>query len=447
MHPTTPRLAWFSPLPPARTGVASVSADLLDRLRTAYDIDAFVDTSTARPSTSARSAHDFVWLHLTHPYDLVVYQLGNSAEHEYIWPYLFRYPGLTVLHDAHVHHARAAALLRHGRADDYRAEFAANHPRVNAELAEIGVAGFDSHLYYQWPMIQLVLATSRLTLVHTTAIARSIRDAMRDVRIEAIRLGHGRPTSADVAARHRQEIRHRYGLSPEAILFGCFGGLAPEKRIPQILRAFATLHAYQPDVRLLLTGAAARHYDLDADIRATCPPGTVITTGYVREDEELTAHIAASDVALNLRWPSAREISGPWLRSLAAGVPTVITQLAHLTGIAWLDPRTWRSSGAPAATDPVCVGIDIMDEDHSLLLAMRRLARDSALRIALGAAGRRYWDTNHTPELMAADYRHAIERARTLAIPSVELPAHLLDDGRRALNALLAPFGPADPLR
>ena len=457
MVPATPRLAWFSPLPPARTGVASVSADLLDRLRTAYDIDAFVDArlrqgsggqaSTVPLGSGVRSAHDFVWLHLKHPYDLVVYQLGNSAEHEYIWPYLFRYPGLTVLHDTHVHHARAAALLRHRRADDYRAEFAANHPGVNADLAEIAIAGFDSHLYYQWPMIQLVLATSRLTLVHIPAIARSIRDAMPNVRIEAVRLGHGRPVSADEAARHRQEIRHRYDISPEAILFGCFGGLAPEKRIPQILRAFAALHAYEPDVRLLLTGAPARHYDLDADIRATCPAGTVITTGYVRDDDELTGHIAASDVALTLRWPTAREISGPWLRGLAAGVPTVITQLAHLTVVPWLDPRTWRSSGAPASTDAVCIGIDILDEDHSLLLAMRRLARDSALRIALGGAGRRYWEANHTPEVMAGDYRQAIELARTRSVPSVELPAHLLDDGRSALNALLTPFGTPDPLR
>ena len=457
MPPPAPRLAWFSPLPPARTGVASVSADLLDALGASYDIDPFVDArlrqgpggqaSTTPPPAGARSAHDFVWLHLKNPYDLVVYQLGNSAEHEYIWPYLFRYPGLTVLHDAHVHHARAAALLRHRRADDYRAEFAANQPDANAELAEIGVAGFDSHLYYQFPMIRLVLATSRLTLVHSAAIARSIHDALPEVRVAAARLGHGRAVPADEAARHRQEIRHRYGIPSDAIVFGCFGGLAPEKRVPQVLRAFAALHAYDPGVRLLLTGAAARHYDLDADIRATCPAGTVITTGYVRDDEELTAHIAASDVALNLRWPTAREISGPWLRSLAAGVPTVITQLAHLTGVAWLDPRTWRSSGAPGSTEAVCVGIDILDEDHSLLLAMRRLARDAALRTTLGEAGRRHWEAHHTPELMAADYRHAIELARTLPVPTVELPAHLLDDGRTALNALLTPFGTPDPLR
>ena len=57
------------------------------------------------------------------PYDLVVYQLGNAACHDYMWGYLFRYPGLVVLHDAQVHQARAQSLLGGWtpRRDDYHA--------------------------------------------------------------------------------------------------------------------------------------------------------------------------------------------------------------------------------------------------------------------------------------------------------------------------------------
>src|SRR6185312_6461911 len=42
-------------------------------------------------------------------------------------------------------------------------------------------------------------------------------------------------------------------------------------------------------------------------------------TGYLESEAELTAHLAACDVSINLRWPTAREMSGPWLRALAAG--------------------------------------------------------------------------------------------------------------------------------
>src|SRR5215203_2462116 len=119
------RLAWFSPMPPVRSGIAAYSADVLDGLASAHEIDLYVHI-TQGGDARLRSAHDFVWRQAREPYDLTVFQLGNSSHHDYMWPYLFRYPGLAVLHDVHLHHARAAALLRERRADAYRAEFAAS---------------------------------------------------------------------------------------------------------------------------------------------------------------------------------------------------------------------------------------------------------------------------------------------------------------------------------
>jgi hypothetical protein len=127
-------------------------------------------------------------------------------------------------------------------------------------------------------------------------------------------------------------------------------------------------------------------------------------------------------VALTLRWPTAREISGPWLRCLAAGTPTVIIQLAHLVDVPSLDPRTWQAhtglewamgngQGATDVTEPVCVALDILDEDHSLRLAMRRLARDADLRRRLSRAGQRYWKATHSLAAMVDDYRRVIPLA------------------------------------
>src|SRR5262245_39818831 len=143
------RLAWFSPLPPIRSGIAVCSAELVPELARLHDIDVYVDEPVAQiapfvAGRAARSPHEFVWRHRRSPYDLTIYQLGNSSHHDYLWPYLFRYPGLAVLHDAHLHHARAAALLRTRRADDYRAEFAASHPDASVDLAELAVAGLRS---------------------------------------------------------------------------------------------------------------------------------------------------------------------------------------------------------------------------------------------------------------------------------------------------------------
>ncbi len=433
------RLAWFSPMPPVPTGVAACSADLVAALGAEHAIDVFADEPPR--GSIARSAHEFVWRHRARPYDLTIYQVGNSSHHDFLWPYLFRYPGLAVLHDAHLHHARAAALLRTRRADDYRAEFAANHPAASPDLAELAIAGFDSSLYYGWPMTRLIVEASRLTAVHAPQIASALLDELPHARVEPIRLAHGEAVPAARVRDARQRVRAARGIAPDAVVFGVFGGLTPEKRVPQVLDAFAKLRPYAPSAHLLLAGAAARHYDVAADVRQRGLTGRVAITGYLETDRELTDAIAACDVSLNLRWPTAREMSGPWLRALAAGLPTVIVDLVHLAGVPSLDPRTWRINSGSGIRDAVTIAIDILDEDHSLRLAMRRLATDAALRERLGKAALEYWQREHSMPRMLDDYRRAIARAAATPRPEVTLPAHLVTDGDARLKRVLAEVG------
>lgn len=452
------RLAWFSPMPPVPSGIAACSAELVDELAARHTIDVYVHESPGISSQvntdrsagiRVMSAHDFVWRHRADPYELTIYQVGNSSHHDYIWPYLFRYPGLTVLHDAHVHHARAASLLRTKRAADFRREFAANHPETSVDVAELTIAGFDNHLHYFSPMSRLIIEGSRLTAVHTPALARQLADEIPDARITDIRLAHGRRLSPAEIERARNAVRDRFGIPQDALVFAVSGGLAPDKRISQILSALDAIIPYAPSVRLLLAGAPARHYDLAADVRDRGLDDRVTMTGYLKTDAELTDCIAASDVSMNLRWPTAREVSGPWLRALAAGRPTVTIDLAHLVDVPSIDPRTWRINPGSGVRDPepgvrdpepVTIAIDILDEDHSLRLAMRRLATDPKLRASLGAAGQRYWESKHSMPRMVEDYERVIARAAALAAPRVNLPAHLFNDGQEVLDQVLTQF-------
>ena len=142
-----------------------------------YEIDVFVDLRASDAPDGVWSAHDFVWRQARHPHHVVVYQFGNSSHHDYIWPYALRYPGLVVLHDTRLHHARAALLLRERRAADYRAELSWSHPDLNPDLAELAIAGFDSALYYDWPMLRPLVARRASWL--STAPAPPIRSPRR----------------------------------------------------------------------------------------------------------------------------------------------------------------------------------------------------------------------------------------------------------------------------
>jgi len=428
-------------VPPVRSGIAACSADLLAALRPAHEIDVFVDEPVVAQAPQTRSAHDFVWLHRQRPYDLTVYQMGNSSHHDYEWPYLFRYPGLVVLHDVHLHHARAAALLRQGRPGAYRREFRWNHPEIPADLAELAVAGFDSPLYYHWPMTRLVVQAARRVAVHTRVAADRLREeSPGSTPIEVVHLGHGISLTDDERQAARARGRARLGLPADALVFGCFGGLSPDKRVPQLLTAFAATLTAVPSARLLLAGAPADHLDLKTEIRKRGIGSRTIVTGYVDSDDRLTENIAACDASFNLRWPTAGELSGPWLRCLALGQPTVIIDLAHLAQVPSLDPRTWQPHGGIPGK-PICIAVDSLDEAHSLVLAMRRLAGHADLRERLGRAAAVYWRDAATPERMAEDYRGLMARSIDSEIPSPAWLRELQDDGGAVLDGVTEAFG------
>jgi glycosyltransferase involved in cell wall biosynthesis len=220
-----------------------------------------------------------------------------------------------------------------------------------------------------------------------------------------------------------------------------FGGVTPEKRIPQLLRALSEVAERRPHLHLMLVGGAVDHYDVAAEARAWRVADRVHVTGYVA-DEALPDYLAASDFCACMRWPTNRETSASWLRCLGAARATIITELAHLADVPTLDPRGWQVKDVvPTPRQPVAVSIDLLDEDHSLPLALERLAADAALRGSLGRAARAWWSAHHRLQPMADAYMELFERARALAAPQVTLPAHLVDDGSRLVETLLDDMG------
>jgi glycosyltransferase involved in cell wall biosynthesis len=452
------RLAWFSPWPPDRSGVAGRSADVVPRLAArGHAIDVFVDerrvdvprdvaADPPRPGDVRRlGAHDFVWRMGRHAYDLPVYQLGNSRLHEYIWPYLLRWPGLTVLHDSRLHHARARALLRRGDVQAYRAEFAWSHPGVSPDAAELAVAGLSGMYFYQWPMLRGVLEASRLVATHAPDAIDTVAGSPSTAPIAHITLGEGETAHAAAAPERRHARRASAGLSPDNVVFGVFGALNEYRRLDPILRAFAGVHASHASARLVLAGALEASADLAAKVDALgVSAATQIHPS--PDDQTFDEWIAAVDVSLNLRWPTSREVSGPWLRALAAGRASIVVDLEQTARLPTLDPRTWKPHVPvdPQARRPaIAVAVDILDEDHSLRLAMLRLAVDASLRESLGRAARAYWEAHHTTAHMLADYERVLARAAAMPLPQSALPSYLrpnpLDDLRRAVD----PFGSA----
>jgi glycosyltransferase involved in cell wall biosynthesis len=431
------RVAWFTPLPPDPSGIAAYSHEVTPLLRRRFRaLDLYTDDT----------AHQFVATHRRHPYDLIVYQLGNSASHDFIWAYLFRYPGLVVLHDAQVHQARALWLLRRlePRLDDYLAELRANHPDAPADLGWLFAAGLGGNLFRLWPLVSLVLGAARLTAVHNLHLARALADAHPDAAVTAIDMGVTDPRAdAAAAAREAQAIRTRLGIPPDACVIGTYGGITPEKRVPELMKAVAAQGPDAPAMHVLVVGQRAPHYDVDADVRALGLEARVHIAGYV-PDAELPAWLAASDVSCCLRWPSNGETSASWLRCLGAGRPTLVTALAQLQDVPLLDVGAQGELDIPDGTGAIGLAIDPLDEPRDLPRVLATLAASPARRQALGANARAYWEAHHTLPRMADAYERLITDAAASRAPHPPLPAHLVDDGTGTARQILAGMGLAE---
>jgi glycosyltransferase involved in cell wall biosynthesis len=397
-----------------RSGIAAYSAELLPALRRSFEIDWYGEPD----------AHDFVWKHQREPYDLTVYHLGNARCHDYMWAYLVRYPGLVVLHDARLHHARARHLLAEKRTDDYRCEFQFDHPDAPTAAAEYAVEGMSGSIYYFWSMLRVSITTARLVAVHNARVAADLALEYLGVDIETIRMGVRASTPPESA---RSRIRSEWKLPADAVVFAAFGKLTAEKRIGVILDALATLRRDGVDVWLLLVGDTDEYSRLAADVDRLNIADFVRVTGYVADDD-IDAYLAAADACLCLRWPTALETSASWLRCLAAGRATVISDLAHVVDV----------------PPEVALRVDLLDEARTLADAMRRLATDRDLRIAVGRTGLEHFAAHHTIDLMATDYARLLPLAAGRAAPIIpDLPAHFTHDHGEAARTVARQFGVA----
>ena len=425
-HAPRLRVAWFSPLPPVRSGIAAYSAEILPALAADHVIEPIAESN----------AHDFVWQTRRNPFDLVVYQLGNAPCHDYMWAYLARYPGLVVLHDARLHHARARLLLNQKRFDDYRREFHYDHPDTTADVAEYAVEGLGGSIYSFWSMLRVVMRTARAVAVHNPRVADDLREQYPGVPVDTIRMGV--PCEAHVNGARRARLRRNLALPEDAIVFAAFGKVTSEKRMGPILAALGALVAEGRNAYVLIVGDADGYATLHDELARHRVVDRVRVTGFV-PDARIGAHLDAADVALCLRWPTAEETSASWLRCLAAARPTIISDLAHLVDIPTVDPRDWR---ARSSREPVAVAIDLMDEGPSLLLAMRALADHPPLRERLARSGHEYWAAHHTLDAMAADYRRVLPAAAARPAPRVaDLPAHFTEDYSGLTRRIADQFG------
>jgi glycosyltransferase involved in cell wall biosynthesis len=220
--------------------------------------------------------------------------------------------------------------------------------------------------------------------------------------LELLKIPPDRVTVVYPGVGHRFQSRRRgtrshdlekYGIRSDFILAP--GGLAPNKNLPGLLRAFAELRKRGVRHALVCTGHATAQEQRElADLIARLSlHGSVVIPGHVSEEDMPTLYNASAAVA----YLSLYEGFGlPVLEAMACGVPVVASD---------------RSS-VPEAAGDAAILVD-PEDTNAVASALYEVLTDAQLRQVLVSAGferARQFSWNETALKTLAVYIHALNQ-------------------------------------
>jgi glycosyltransferase involved in cell wall biosynthesis len=386
-----PRLAYVSPLPPERTGVADQSIELLPELARYYDIEVVVNQPEVRERWVEANfpVRSVAWFDANASrYERVLYHFGNSGFHAHEFALLARHPGVVVLHDFYLSGAvhYLSSLDREQNAYTRLLYQSHGYAALAHELAEGREAS-----YYQYPVNKQVLDNAAGIIVHSS-YSKQLADRWYGTGTAAawryIPLLRALPGPLD-----RATARAALGLTDDDFLVCSFGLVAITKCNEKILEAWINSElAGNARCRLVFVGENHVGPFGNALSARMAGQSNVQITGFVSM-EMFRTYLAAADCAVQLRSRSRGETSGTILDSLAYRLPTIIN--AH----------------GSAAETPDQVVLKLPDEftDSELSEAILRLRDEAGLAQQLVDSALEYMQRVHHPAAVGAAYHAAIE--------------------------------------
>lgn len=394
-----PRLAFVSPIPPARSGIADYSAELIPELAHYYRLALVVpdgfDASQLQPeilkyADDILSASEFAVEHKR--YNRILYHFGNSDHHTHMFGLLSDAPGTVVLHDFFLS-GILSYWQNHLKADQVWARALYNSHGFQA-LSVLRSGGIEEALW-TYPSNRQVIEDADGVIVHSDSSYRLARRWIGDrITDKFTVIPHLRAPEPNLDSK---SARSRLGFNADDIVICSFGIMGPTKQNLAILDAWLRSDASeQANVHLVFVGQrdeGAYGANIDEVIAGSGKASRIRITGWT-DTAEFRDYLRAADIAIQLRTLSRGETSGTILDCMNFGLPVIV-----------------NANGSMADLPDDCV-IKLEDEFalDSLIAAIDRLILDPEFREALGRRGRNLIETAHAPAHCAALYREAIER-------------------------------------
>ncbi len=388
-----PRLAFVSPLPPERTGIADYSAELLPALAAHYDIELVVaqDRVNIDFAQLGGQVRDVAWLRANaKSMDRVIYQIGNSPYHSHMLALLEEIPGTVVLHDFFLS-GLIAWQEQQGMAAVWSNSLYVSHGygtvRDRYHDAELAQCNYPAN----WPVLQYAQGV----IVHSNYSRNLAREWY----------GNGTPVEWEVIplvrspALHTDKLaaRKQLGIDEGDFVVCSFGFLSSHKLNHRLLEAWlGSALAGNKRCRLVFVGenpGGGYGVSLLKILRKSGLGERISITGFAAP-EMFQQYLAASDLAVQLRTHSRGETSAAVLDCMNHALPLIV-----------------NANGSMAELDSDAVWM-LPDEftDAALIEALETLWRNPKQRQTRGTRAQALIHSLHAPQECAKRYAAAIER-------------------------------------
>ncbi|MGD9616886.1 MAG: glycosyltransferase [Alphaproteobacteria bacterium] len=394
-------LVIFSPLPPARNGIADYTATFLHDLGDEFNLYLVIDDAQPPPTVDVGTLvrlpeylrHERSFSTIGH-----AYQVGNNSGHAYLLPIMERHPGLTTVHDLSLHGLMDHAFVEHKQGRSHQELMFEAYGRRGLEVAQqIALQGGKSEVcYLEFGFLPVIAYRSMGLVTHSQLGRLRLAAASRGTPVFVVPHAY-HPKAAEFFGPRpqvRKDSRAKLKLPEQSLLLLCAGFVTRAKQLDRVLGALRILREAGHHCVLIIAGEVRpSDYDLWGRIKSYGMENSVLVRDYV-DNDEFFAYIAAVDILVNLRYPTLGETSGTLTNALAIGSCAVVTELGTFAEL-------------PEAC-AVRVPVTAMT-DHGLAERLVPLIVDAKLRMYHEMESLRFARREFAPEVSVARYVSALE--------------------------------------
>ena len=392
------KIAFFTPLPPVQSGISDYSVDIIMELSKYFEIDVFIDDGYSPVKLEGVQVYNHKEFRKKNKdYFDVVYQVGNSEYHIYMYEYIRKVPGTIVLHDFNMHGVFQYMALSKGKnnlklySDIIQSDYSKSETEEYIKNLSNGAVSLQIN---QMELNGYVVNFANKIIVHSYDSKYKLltRNIQRNVKL-INHYANIEPLIVSGIAKRKLNIEEKNTI------MASFGHIHETKRPIPILKAFSKICGEFQDVKYIFVGKidASIVTEFNACVEDNKLNGKVIVTGYTELDT-FTDYIDASDICFNLRYPYNGETSGSLMRILAKGKCVAVNNIGSFGEI----------------PDDVCVKLSNVDnvseqeEIQEIYNTMKKILTDSIFRNNIENRARLFAEKNLDLKLIAKKYRDFI---------------------------------------